>query len=370
NTADIGSIGQVTVISKSGTNDLHGMGWDYYSTPWFRARDPFAPARGTGVTHQPGGSVGGPVVLPGIYNGRNKSFFFFSLETSRGSAIQQLLNPTVPLPAWRAGDFSALAPNTVVRDPNGNAPFSGNRIPASRINPVSQKIQDRFYPLPNFGDPTVLAPQNYREQLTRPFDPNTYYTTRGDHRFTEKTFVFGRWTWQRQHSRAFESNLPTVGRRWQTRDTRALAMSLSHTLSPSLVSETRFGITYNDNPLHGAVLGRELVQELGLVGLADNLPDINGLLDISFAGVGLQRIMQSQWRHPGFKNYVQQYQQHVNWFRGRHSLKAGFILTRVRFEDNQASANLFGTLSFSNRFTGHPYGDFLLGIPPSAQRAF
>jgi hypothetical protein len=370
NTADIGSIGQVTVISRSGTNELHGLFGDYYSTPMFRARNPFAPARGTGVSHAPGGEVGGPIVLPGIYNGRNKSFFFFSFETSRGSAVQQLLNPTVPLPAWRAGDFSALAPRTIVRDPNGNAPFPDNRIPAARINPVSQKIQDRFFPLPNFGDPTVLVSQNYREQLTRPFDPNTYYTVRGDHRFSERTFVFGRWTWNRSHSKAYEGNLPAIGRRWQTRDTRALAVSLSHTISPSLVSETRFGITYNDNPLNGPIMGKQLVQELGLVGLADNLPDINGILDVSFSGVGLTQITQSPWRHPGFKNYVQQYQQHLNWFRGRHSLKGGFILTRVRFEDNNASANLFGALTFSERFTGHPYGDFLLGIPTSAARAF
>lgn len=370
NTADVGSIGQVTVISTSGTNEFHGMAWDYYSTPWFRARDPFAPTRGTGVNHAPGFQVGGPIVLPKIYDGRNRSFFFFSFETSRGSEIQQLINPTVPLAPWRAGDFSALASRTVIRDPTTNTPFPDNRIPTSRLNPVSLKIQEKFYPLPNFGDTSVLSSQNYRTQLMRPFDPNTYYTTRGDHRFSEKTQAFGRWTWNRSHSKAFEGNLPTIGRRWQTRDTRALATSVSHMITPTLISETRFGVTYNDNPLHGAIMGKELVQELGLVGLADNLPDINGILDVSFAQLGLSQITQSQWRHPGFKNVVQQYQQHFNWFRGRHSLKAGFILTRVRFQDNQASANLFGTLSFSDRFTGHAYSDFLLGIPTSASRAF
>jgi hypothetical protein len=147
NTAEFGSIGQVTIISKSGTNELHGSAFDYYSTPLFRARNPFAQQRGTGIRHFPGGSLGGPVVLPKIYNGRNRSFFFFSLETSRGSAAQDLLNPTVPLAPWRSGDFSALAHSVVVRDPfGGNAPFPSNRIPASRINAVSQKIEDRFYP--------------------------------------------------------------------------------------------------------------------------------------------------------------------------------------------------------------------------------
>ena len=101
---------------------------------------------------------GGPVSLPRLYNGKNKSFFSFSVETSRGSQIQQLLNPTVPVAAWRQGDFSALAPATVIRDPYAsNAPFAGNRIPVARINPVSQKIQDRFWPLPNFGNLAVLV---------------------------------------------------------------------------------------------------------------------------------------------------------------------------------------------------------------------
>src|SRR5215813_11351157 len=115
NTAEFGTIGQVTMISKSGTNQFRGTLFDYYSTPFFRARNPFALARGTGVTHMPGGSIGGPVLLPRIYNGKNKTFFFFSFETGRGSTSTDVLNPTVPLPAWRNGDFSGL--NVAIYDP-------------------------------------------------------------------------------------------------------------------------------------------------------------------------------------------------------------------------------------------------------------
>ncbi len=370
NTADIGAVGQVTIVSKSGSNQLHGALFDYYSTPWFRARNPFAPARGTGVRHAPGGTIGGPVVLPHLYNGRNRSFFFFSFETSRGSNVQQLLNPSVPLPAWRQGDFSALAPRTVVRDPSTGQPFPNNRIPSGRINAVSQRIQDRFYPLPNFGDPNVFGPQNYRELKTRAFDPNTYYTIRGDHRFSDKTFVFGRWTWNRGHSREYESNLPAVGIRWQTRDTRAMNVSLTHQFRPTLVVESRWGLAYNDNPRNGPLMGKEVVQSLGIQGLVDNLPDINGIFKVSFSGIGITGITQTDWRHPGFKNFAQQWQEHVNWIRGRHTLKSGAIISRVKFSDSQAPGALFGNVSFSDRFTGHPYGDFLLGIPTSASRAF
>jgi len=91
---------------------------------------------------------------------------------------------------------------------------------------------------------------------------------------------------------------------------------------------------------------------------------------VQFQGIGLTRITQTQWRHPGFKNFAQQWQQHLNWYRGRHSLKSGFILSRVRFEDDQAAVALFGDARFSNRFTGHPYADFLLGVPTTSARAF
>jgi hypothetical protein len=104
NSAEFGSMGQVTIVSKSGTNILHGSVFDYYSTPWFRARNPFASERSTGITHQPGGSGGGPVWIPKIYNGRNKTFFYFSYETARGSAVSQNLTPTVAPAAWRTGD--------------------------------------------------------------------------------------------------------------------------------------------------------------------------------------------------------------------------------------------------------------------------
>jgi hypothetical protein len=371
NTAEYGGIGQVTVVSKSGTNDVHGNLFDYYSTPLFRARNPFSPTRSSGVRHTPGGSIGGPILLPNVYDGRNRTFFFHSFETSRGSEVQQLLNPTVALAPWRNGDFSALLPGTVIRDPmNNNAPFPGNVIPAARINAVSRRIQERFFPVPNFGDTSRLISQNYRENKTRAFDPNTYYTVRVDHRLSSGSFLFARWTWNRGHSRGYESNLPAVGLRWQTRDTRAFNASYTRTLRSNVVNEFRFGIAYNDNPRNGPLMGKQVAQELGLIGLVDDLPDINGVLNVGFSGIGLTGITQTQWRHPGFLNFVHQFQEHLTWTHGRHNVKAGALIARTRFSDHQASNNLFGNVTFSNRFTGHPYADFLLGIPTTAARAF
>jgi hypothetical protein len=369
NNAEFGTVGNVNAVSKSGTNEVHGTAFDYYSSPVFRARNPFAASRGTGVSHSPGVSMGGPVVIPKLYNGKNRTFFFASMETSRGSNVQQLLNPTVPLADWRAGNFSSLLPSVVIKDPTTGLPFANNIIPVNRINTVSQQIQDRFYPLPNYGNMSTLQNQNYREMKTRPFDPSTYVTVRGDHRFTDKMSFFARYTWQRQTSSSYEDNLPTIGQLWNQRDTRALASSFSYAIRPNLLYEARYGLNFNNNPLHGPVQGKQLVQSLGLKGLTPDLPDWYGILNVSFDGLPIESIWQDPLASPGNSQMAHLTQQSVSWFKGRHNVKAGFAFTYVDWAEQAANDNLFGNITFSDRFTGFPYADFLLGIPTDMARS-
>ncbi len=364
NTAEFGTLGQVTVISKSGTNQFHGSAFDYYTAPAFRARNPFASQSDGGNIHYPGFSAGGPVRLPRVYDGRNRTFLFGSLEYTKGSAIRQLINPTVPLPGWRTGDFGTLA----VRDPAANAPFPANRIPASRLNAVSTKIQDRFYPLPNTGSPAALVTPNYVEQKARPFDPSTSANLRLDHHFSSKTFAFARFSSNRQHGRPYQSNLPTVGQQSQQRDTRAFNATVTHQILPGLLNEFRYGVSHNNNPIAGSVRGLELVRELGLRGLADDLPDVEGILTVSFAGSPITGITQRDRTRVWY--YTHQYQDQLSWFRGRHSIKAGGIFMRVYSNSLPAVPNLFGNVAFSNRYTGQPYADFLLGAPSTSSRGF
>jgi len=380
NTAEYAALGQVTVISKGGTNDLHGVGFDYYQTPKFFSRNPFSTTGGGSITHSPGFTIGGPMYFPKIYNGKNRTFFFFSYETGRGSQIHDLLNPTVPLAAWRGGDFSGLLPSTVIKDPSAsNAPFAGNLIPQSRLNPVTLKIQQLFYPLPNYGNTAVFASQNFRQTETRPFDPSTYWTTRLDHRFSDRDFLFGRFTWAKQYSRGWDDNLPTIGRIQNQRENQGANVSYTHTFTPTLVNEFRWGVAYNDQPRNGAQEGPQLVQQLGLQGLAPNLPDIQGIFQVAWSGLGIQNLTQQVWRHPGFKNKVFQFQDDGTWVRGRQTFKAGFVINRTLYADGQVTttgslvsggSNLFGSAQFSNRYTGYPYADFLLGIPTTTARTF
>jgi hypothetical protein len=374
NTAEFGSLGQLTLISKSGTNGFHGSVVDYYSTPVFLARNPFALVRGTGVSHNPGFAVGGPVYLPKIYNGKNKTFFFLSQERPLGTQPPTFISPTLPLAAWRAGDFSALS--TVIYDPTTRQPFAGNIIPTSRINPVAQAFQQRFYPLPNYGDTTTLQSQNFRENLVYPFkDPD--WTVRIDHHFSRVDSIFGSFRYDQQTYGNWQGGLPTIGLSQSGRPTRSAGFSYTHIFSSTLLNEFRGGLAYNNIPNVPPLNGPKEAQALGLTGLAPNLPNLPGLPSVSFSGIALTGISESAYGNPDYLNFVQNFQDNVSWFRGRHDIKMGVDIRRVEYDNYVNNAALFGSMTFSNQYSsggvsgqGNPYADFLLGLPTTTSIAY
>jgi hypothetical protein len=119
--------------------------------------------------------------------------------------------------------------------------------------------------------------------------------------------------------------------------------------------------------------GKAVVQDVGLRGLVDNLPDLNGFPQITFSGLGVTNVSASgflTYNDPGYWVFSQQIQDQVSWFRGRHSVKGGAIISRLRYQDLSSSQCLYSCMTFSNRFTGFPYADFLMGIPSTTSRAF
>jgi len=369
NGAEFGALGQVTFISKAGTNLLHGSAYDYYTAAGLVARNPFSPTRDTYVRHAPGASVGGPVLIPHVYNGKDRTFFFFTYETMRGGAIRQLLNDTVALAPWRQGDFSAPG-NLTVKDPTTGSPFPNNIIPASRLSATALKMQDFYFPLPNYGDTSTLQTGNFRLIESRPYDPYSQWATRIDHRFSAKDFVFGRFNWQRQHIEPFEV-FPSMGQGWLRRDNRGVNLSYTHTFNGSMLNEFRWGLANNDTPRHPTVNGNQLDQQFGITGLVPNIPDIPGVPLIKWSNLGLTNVSTNyDNRVPGFRNRVQQFTDHFSWFKGRHSVKTGVTLGRTGFADGPANNSMWGNWTFSNRYTGQPYADFLLGLPTTVQRGY
>lgn len=376
NSAEFGTLGHVTLISQSGTNALHGSLFDYYTSPVFRTRDPFTGVRPSGVNHNPGFSLGGPLYIPKVYNGRNRTFFFLSGETTTGTQAIAQLTPTVPLEPWRRGDFSALG--IQLRNPLTGEVYADGRIPETLINPVARRIQERFYPLPNFGNTSVLQSSNFRTTFPRPFDRPKYLVARIDQKLGDKDHVYARYTVHQQVLANWEGNLPAFGPRRAMRRNKALSVSYSHTFSPSLFNEARFGHAFNNQPAEGPLNGLEVTRDLGIQGLAPNLPDIGGVFKLSFAAVGLTGISQVDWRDPGFMIKGHQFQDQVSYFRGKHNFKTGVEIRQARWDDASAGSGLFGNVTFGNTYTrvpgvassGHPYADFLFGVPTTAFRHF
>lgn len=376
NSAEFPSLGQVTIVSKSGTNRFHGAAFDYYQSPMFRARNPFSGQRGAGVLHFPGLALGGPAAIPKLYDGRSRTFWFISGETVNGSNASADLNPTVPIDAWRRGDFSALG--RPIRNPFTGEIYADGRIPASALNPVALRIQERFYPLPNTGNAAVLQANNFRETVDSERSKPYYATARVDHNISNNDRIFGRFTFHESTNPVWEGNLPAFGMRQTLRQNKALTLSYTRILGPALVTEFRGGHTYNNNPVAGPLSGLEVVDSLGLRGLAPGLPDVSGVLKVNFPGTGITPLTQVDWTNPGFLNRINQFQNQTTWVRGLHTLKGGAEIRRVDWEERIAPPALFGNVDFTGRFTavpgiaasGHPYADFLFGVPNTAQRAF
>jgi hypothetical protein len=184
--------GLFNITMKSGTNQYHGTAFDYFANEFLNAADPFS-FNGTGGKYRPtsrrndfGGTFGGPVRIPKLYDGRNKTFFFFSYERYKED-LALTFPDTLPTAAYQNGDFSAISPNggpafntslgvpatAIATEANGTQvfaneifnpttrttvngagvalPFQGNIIPPSMINPVAAAIQKVLPPVSNGG---------------------------------------------------------------------------------------------------------------------------------------------------------------------------------------------------------------------------
>ena len=351
NAAEYGQIGDITTISKSGSNAFHGSAFEYLQNRELDATAFGSVTRPQKTANTFGGSLSGPVI-------RNHTFFFVDYEGMRyrsGSTVQN----TVPTAAMRSGDFSAE--RGTVRDPLTGQAFLNNRVPDARISPVAKKLIG-YYPLPNFGRTDVETSSNFRENRAAPVRSDQY-DIRVDHMLTSKQSIFGRWTWK---------NIPRTS---PTRlllppddgfnENRNLVLSHNYTISPRWLNEFRFGLSRNFRGANFPVDGAKLVGDLGLQGLGPNFPP-NGIPNIIFGG------LTSNFAH-GRPSLVHSQTWQVNnnttWMKGRHTIKFGLDIRRLRSTDitSFTTGDDYGDFDFEGRFSGNDFADFLLGIPDSSQ---
>lgn len=362
-----GSGATVNLVTKSGSNQWHGDGWEFLRNNVIDARSFFLPKLGAFRWNQFGGSVGGPLWIPGVFSKERGWYVFGYYE---GVRIHQASNFTgsVPTPAELSGNFAGEAaiynPFTTALGPNGNPVrqlFPGNQIPANLLNPASVAIATALYPAPNL--PAGLIPGVNFLNTSPVSQDGDQWNVRVDHQFGRKDGFFARYSEARNPSAG--SGLPSTSSRTLARLTNAVA-SDTHTFSPNFLITARFGLSRVDNQTFVSLVP-------GLATKAGTLaafPAFHGDESIppltipGYTGLSQERaiigpLYQNSWTADGQR------------IAGKHTLEFGGGVVHTSIDvDNRTAGVSFSSNQTSNFVsnTGLSFASFLLGAPESVSR--
>lgn len=392
--------GVVNVMLRSGTNGLHGSFSEFHNNnvlqglDFFQRQYLYNPATGPvtsekrkqvapqHVINRYGATAGGPVLLPRIYDGRNRTFWVYGFEglirpsTERGS-----YNYTVPTLAERKGDFSALLalgaryqiydPATIRPAPDGRfsrQPLPGNLIPAARLDKMAQNLLS-YWPEPN-----AVGSADGRLNYFRPSRSQNEYsshTVRVDHNFSSRHRVFGRYN---QTHQLFESgqDFPNIANgNTRHRYNKGIGFDDVYVFSPELLLNVRYGLSrfiQTNNPfgkgfdLAGAGFARPLIAQLDPQG-------------ITFPQIAVDQYAQLGSNYPSgqFTNY-HTWAADLTWSRGNHGLRFGgeyrlyrehttnysYATPRIEFGSGYTNGPLDNSPAAQ---IGQGLASYLLGIP-------
>ena len=380
-----GAVLNVTI--KSGTNQLHGTIYEFLRNSDLDAKNYFDEP-GTPIPpfkqNQFGFSVGAPILIPKIYNGKNRTFFFFDYQGTRIRTGQTFL-ATVPPDSWRTGDFAGynqiFDPATTVTNADGTAtraPFPGNQIPQSRWNATAAKLLSMF-PEPNVAGSTSSfgVSNNY---LSNPVEPNdtNQFDLRIDEQISASDSIFGRFSYSNNTDDPPGAIPPPLDAASFSSGNflnrpRNIVLSETHIFTPRTVNEFRVGYSRNRSERLQFDSTEDLSAQLGIPGIPFSTN--NGGLP-QFGVTGLNSFGSSEYQPTVESQEVYQISDSVSLIRGRHTLKIGAeIKPRVNFSILQPPVPR-GAFSFSGQFTADPNNvsntglgtaDFLLGVVQNAQ---
>ena len=381
NSAEYSQPTDLTVISRSGTNEFHGGAYWYLQRQSFNSKDQISGVIPTGDADDFGTSIGGPIW-------KNHTFFYFDYEGVRLTS-NGLISTFTPPTQWAGGDFSASGATII--DPQTGAPFPGNVIPSNRINSVSAKILPLFFPNPTSSVATLSAP-NLVQTFPGTYNVNTY-DGRLDHSFSPNQRIWGRIT-EKPIINAGTDNTalgaagadpsynPLLGKFTTTPDVTNLATSYIWVIKPNLINEFRAGFSRMNYTYSypQAAQGDSIISSLGITGLPGSPKNGLGGVPVFYVGdfLGGQT---NGFGHPRVqKNGVLEFGDNVSWVKGKHSTKFGFEFIRRNYQDN-ITFNLgdeYGDYIFAGVFTAKPgatpgdpnaFADFLLGYISDALQA-
>jgi hypothetical protein len=365
--------GQVSILTKRGGNALRGTLWEFNRNDALtQTYDAIANRSATPPRlnrNQFGANAGGPVVLPKIYNGRDKTFFFFNWESGRLASGAAAGYRIVPPAEMRNGDFSKLVdartgrPITL-RDPM-NVGIVNNQIPRQALSEQAVTFL-KYTPLPN----TSVGAFNYINNPISAVATQDTYTYRLDHNLSQKDALAFRYVW----NSTIEKGTPYWGNDVRDNDARTqnLAGTYTRTFTPTIVNEFRFG--WNDmteDEIFGTTNKKEFdIADEMKIPLASRLPSDYGPPSIaitagpdgSYSVFDLQRQIGPRVR----ANAVYNFNNIVSIQRGKHFLKAGVDMVRRGFTFEQAR-NPRGSFRFDGTYTGSSLADFMLGYVKRAE---
>jgi hypothetical protein len=372
NSAEYAQVAQFSAVSKSGENTMHGsFYWGNYNS-FTSARswqDPTSP--GFENFNQYMVNNGGPVYIPHLYNGKNKTFYFFSYS---GAAYRTASRTQISVPplAFRQGDFSSLLPSIAILDPLTGNPFPDNKLPASRISSVSRAAQDLIYPSPNLlGQGALGLVNNYYADPGGRWDSDVY-SARIDQKIGTRNDLFVRVGLTINNKDTWPGPLLSGYGGWKgNHPGRSVVISDTHTFTPSLVNEAKLGFSRDYGYWFDPNYGPDIVGQIGLLGIANpsHDPSLSGMPDFELGGSnGFQGT--GTWAN-GNSQAQNTYQitDNLSWFRGRHNLKAGVDIRRYQINDQQKPQNIRGQFNFDDQLSGFAYANFLLGYPSTASLA-
>jgi Carboxypeptidase regulatory-like domain/TonB dependent receptor len=381
------SANQVNILSKSGTNQLHGTVFEFLRNDAFDAKAPFQSAKAELRQNQFGFVVGGPVYVPKVYDGRNKTFFLANYE---GWRIRNGINQAtfnVPDPAQLAGDFSASSltppgPNCVPSamqscmpiDPNTGAPFPGNIIPSSRFSRLANvSLAAHLFPAPNC---TGCGQFNYRLTTTLPNTTNqqTYKLDQQLGHFGSVFFRYTRGTYENENINGSVTVPFGVG----VFTEKAESWMISHTLNIGArnINNFRFGHLDPSAVQGGKPAPASDVSALGITGVFQNLPDYARLYP-TLGFQGWTNSFGSQGNDTTTSDIpMWEFADSLAMIRGKHTVTTGFDF-RHWVQKRDLSADFLGNFNFNNDTivnnsagcttgsgscgTGNKVADFLLG---------
>jgi hypothetical protein len=366
-------------ITKSGTNEIKGTVYEFLRNDKFDSRNFFGAKRDILKRNQFGTSVGAPVFLPKIYNGKNRSFFFFNYEGLR-ERQGNTNSRTSPTAAMLAGDFSALAnviydPLTTAPNPNGSGtirtPFAGNKIDPARFAPQAAYFNKYLTTNASPGGLTVFSQSTAVDQ--------NQVTARLDQTISTNHRVFFRYNLA-SNSLSEPGSTPLLGSADSNTRGQNYTGSLTSTLRPTLLHDFRFNLLYGLIHLSPYLPGTDFNKEAGIKGM-ENLRrsfDTGSFPDFAWSGYAGINGSSFDQRPKTQDRYTLEFTDNLTWMKGRHVVKFGTKIRHYQWLGTD-SKNYMGNWTFNGQNTQNPasptrtgdsFADWVLGLPSSAGRGF